>query len=650
MKPIILVLISFLFLLPCYAQWSSDVASPNLISGGTGEQALPKVGVCTNGSTYISYFDNSSGGYKVWLKLLDMDGVAVWPDPKGIEMAGSISETWLTDYDLTVDGSGNALLCFQDIRSGFNSVYIYKVSPEGTQLWGENGICLSTNSSLDSPDYTPVVICTNDNSTYVAWQHQSDPTQVMIQKLDQAGQTQWLNPLILMVPSASTSWPQFVESTNGDILVKYYVDSGPFWAPNRELRVAKISPGGEILCDLTISDAYGIAAWTQLIGFAPDGSGGAVLTWHDDRDLNSMNQAYFAHIDGDGNVTTPEDGAYISSSSFYNQFYPRVSCDFSAQEARVAMRITDSGQNQCGLIVQVLDYNGNRQLGDEGYLREALSYYDNDPLFAWNYQGRFHYLQSWMDTSNPQIQTLRSARNAVPNEYNSWHDGHIATTQTPKFHFDFDSHEEGWVICVWEDGSTANDVYAMRYWYNGNVGACNGAPENVTAEFIPPSSIRVEWEAPFYSEPVSYHVQANDLLEMVPATQTEYTFTDLEPGTYIVRVIAIYPGGEESPSDEDSIQIEVVSADDLVSSPTQVSIFPNPFARDTELRWDAPKPGFTTISVYNLRGQKLFSESMNLAAGAQSYKLQTESLPAGIYFLRLQSGTHLISKKILKMR
>ena len=649
MKPLVLILFCVLIALNCFAQWSSDMNSPNLISGGIGEQALPKVAVTTSGNTYISYFDNSSGGYKVWLKLLDMDGVAVWPDPKGIEMGGSVSDTWLTDYDLTTDGSGNALLCFQDIRGGYNSVHIYKVSPEGAQLWGESGISLSTNASMDYPDYSPVVINTIDNSTYVAWQHQGDPSQVMLQRLNSLGQTQWANPVVLSVPSSSTSWPQFLESSNGSILVKYFADSGPFWAPNRAIRVAKIDPAGETVWHQTISDAYGIAAWTQVIGFASDGAGGAVLTWHDDRDQNNLNQAYFARITGDGVITTPEDGAYISSSSFYNQFYPRVSCDYVAQEARVAMRVTDSNQNLCGSIVQVLDYSGNRQLGDEGSLRDPLDNEDNDPLFVWNYRGKFHNLHSWMDTVNPQVQKLRSEHNTEAGYYGSWFGGHIAFTESPKFHFDFDDHEGGWVICVWEDGSSANDIYAMRYWYNGNVGDCNGAPENVTAEFLPPSSIRVQWDVPQYSEPIYYAVQASDLWVEVPAAQTEYTFADLTPGTYQIRVIAFYPGQQMSHSEEGFIQIEVVDTEDPIAGPQQLSIAPNPFATSTELRWVTSQPGLTTISLYNIRGQRLLQESLSLPGGPQTYSLQASSLPAGIYFLRLQSGAGVITRKVLKL-
>jgi hypothetical protein len=627
-----------------FAQWSNNASNPTLIAGGPGGQVMPKVALGENGNTYISYFDAASGAYKVMLQLLDNSGVAVWPEP--VEMGGSVSDTWLTDYDLTTDQEGNAIVCFQDIRSGANAIYIYKVSPSGEQLWGENGICLSLDSSAATPDYTPVLLNTQDNSTYVAWQHQGDLACITLQKLNPAGEIQWPIGVSVSATGATTCWPQLLESADNVILMKFYVDMGPFWNPNRMVRMARINPQGGLLWETGVSDATGIAAWTQIIGFAPDGSGGAVLSWHDDRDFDSMNQAWFARITADGGSTTPYNGAYVSSSTNYNQFYPRVICDFEAQEARIVFRITNSAQDQAGMIMQRMDYAGNRLMGDAGYIRYELSTTDPNPLFAWNYEGRFHYIYESTSMMNPMVQGLSADRNTDVGYYNSWLMNHIAISQTQKLHYDFAPHPGGWVICTWETGD--GDVLGMRYWQNGNLGDCNGAPENVQAEFVPPNSIHVSWEHPQYSSPEYYTVQANDTMETLPPTQTEYTFNDLQPDTYQIIVRAIYEGGEFSPP-HPTIIISVVSNSDHVAQAINLQLGPNPFSHSTQISWQNRKAGETTLTLYNLRGQKVHTEKLQSPAGTQAYTLQRNKLPAGIYFLNLHSAQGECRKKLVIM-
>lgn len=643
------IILTFLFCAAAmlWAQWSSDVNNPNLIAGGPGEQVMPKVAVCSSGSTYISYFDNSSGGYKVWLKSLNMYGYEVWPSP--VEMTGSISDTWLTDYDICVDQEDNAIVCFQDIRSGYNSIYAYKVSPSGQQLWGENGLSLSINASMDAPDYSPVVMNSSDNSTYVAWQHQSSTASIIIQKISPAGQPAWPGGLVMTAGAGERcNWPQLIESDFNDVLMKYYVDSGPFYSPNRKIKVARLAPDGGWIWDQMISDAMGIAAWTQVIGFAPDGGGGAVLSWHDDRDMNNINQAYFARITAQGEITTPINGAYVSSSTGYQHYYPLVDCDFEAQEARVVMRVTSADQNQYGAIMQVFDYDGNRLLTDAGWTLQDLSSYDHNPLHVINMRGKLHYLYYWMDSANPQVQKIMSEHNTEVGYYNSWFGGPVASTDTAKLHFSFDSYPDAWVIVGWEDGSAGGDIYAMRYWYNGNVGDCEGGAENVTAEFIPPSSVVIDWDAPAYSEPDYYFAQLGDLLAEVPANQTQFTFEGVLPGHYQVFVRAVY--GDDMTSQEGGyIFIDVVSDADPVESIANFFIAPNPLHDATQLTWQNQKSGITHLELYNIRGQRLLSEELVSTVGLQNYQLSRNGLSSGLYLLKLSNSGGIYLKKLLVM-
>ena len=122
------------------AQWSSP--STNLAIGDrTNEQVQPKVRSTSDGGCYISWFDNAAGGYDVYLQRLDPLGYEQWAH-NGILIA-DVSFGWTQDYGLDVDADDNAVLAFQDDRSGATQITAHKISPDGTLLWGPTGVQVS---------------------------------------------------------------------------------------------------------------------------------------------------------------------------------------------------------------------------------------------------------------------------------------------------------------------------------------------------------------------------------------------------------------------------------------------------------------------------------------------------------------------------
>jgi hypothetical protein len=75
--------------------------------------------------------------------------------------------SWLTDWDMTVDQDNYAILTFQDIRNaGNNNVYAYRISPDGSFVWGPDGLELSNTTDFD---VSPKVTVTSARNAVVAW-------------------------------------------------------------------------------------------------------------------------------------------------------------------------------------------------------------------------------------------------------------------------------------------------------------------------------------------------------------------------------------------------------------------------------------------------------------------------------------------------
>lgn len=82
-------------------------------------------------------------------------------------------------------------------------------------------------------------------------------------------------------------------------------------------------------------------------------------------------------------------------------------------------------------------------------------------------------------------------------------------------------------------------------------------------------------------------------------------------------------------------------------------IHPNPFKDQVNIALDAKPGAELSASVYNLKGQKVFETT--LASGVRNFRWDAknqlgESLPSGVYFLRMQSGQESASARMLILK
>jgi len=79
--------------------------------------------------------------------------------------------------------------------------------------------------------------------------------------------------------------------------------------------------------------------------------------------------------------------------------------------------------------------------------------------------------------------------------------------------------------------------------------------------------------------------------------------------------------------------------------------YPNPFNPTTKISFSILENGYTVIKIYNLLGQQV-EELINkyLAAGFYFTEFNAEKYPSGIYIYVLQSGSHILSKKMMLIK
>lgn len=611
MKRTLILFCLVVLCLGLYAQWSTNPSFPNQINPLTDTQVMPKTVITSGGITWIAWMDNLTGNYNTYLQKLSIIGQAEWTNP--LLVSSYPTMTWLTEWDIDCDAEGNVVLTFQDIRLGTNNVVAYKISHTGTFLWGLSGVMLSNDTDIDIGNMSPTLACMPDGNTVVAWQRINTSTSIIMQSISPTGTLLWGQSGITLVPATgSYTWPQLLPSDDCCFLLKYYEDTGPFWAPTRKLVVQKFNASGQPLWTTPtyVQNLGGITAWTQWLSITDDGLGGMVICWHDDRNSENITYSYVQRILLNGTVTMPANGALVSTETGYHQFYPKIALDESNQNVYVFWNRVNGNQNMWGLQAQKLALDGVRMWNGTGVAVEPYSNYPTYPIKAFRMEAGIVFLYSISPLPDTdQVENLK-VYCINPEGLPVWNAGlgNIAITMTNKLHFDSCQSQGLWGVVTWEDGNTDTKIYAMRFNYNGSLGQTVPMPYNLSAQIQDENNVLLTWEFPEIAVmPIAYKVYRNGVFfHLVQGGGLmQDTIHNLGPGLWSFYVTAVYENNDESPpSNEATINITGTDESENIIVPLAVTLYPNPFRNGTTLRFKNSLPmAQTDISVFNLKGQ-----------------------------------------------
>ncbi len=126
-----------------------------------------------------------------------------------------------------------------------------------------------------------------------------------------------------------------------------------------------------------------------------------------------------------------------------------------------------------------------------------------------------------------------------------------------------------------------------------------------------------------------------------------YTFSDdnVNPGTYLYRLKQIDFDGSFKYSE--AAEAEVISPGEFVLERN----YPNPFNPSTNITFRVPEKSFVSLRVYNILGGEvavLIKEERE--PGIYSVRFNAQSIPSGIYFYRLEAGSHVSVRKMLLIK
>ena len=515
-----------------FAQWSNDPAQNNVICDLGGEQAVPKVVTGPTGDTYFGWFSNDSGNYDVRLQRLDSQGNELW-DHNGILISDNPAMTWLTDWDMTVDADNHAILTFQDIRNaGNNNICAYRISPDGSFIWGDNGLELSNSVAFDA---SPKVCVTSTGNSVVTWQAD---TVIIMQKITPAGTLLWGPNGITMSCADTYSWPQPFVVEDDNILLKFFHDSGPFYAPTRHCFMQKYDTDGNAVwaSDTIVSNVGGISAWTQIFNIITDENNGCFISWHDSRGGGTVSYPFVQHVNSDGSVAFIANGAQLSTEINRQNFYLE-SVYFAVNDELITYWFqTDGNQNNYGITGQKLDASGNLQWGANGSCIIHISPLYVSPFSVRAANGDLMIIyEEYTDVVNAYVKAMKldTDGNYV------WPDEQVTmcSIASSKVHSEASQFSDNQIIAAWEDDRNGpKDIYAQNITFEGLLGVSDfGIIEGTVTEFGTGDPI----------EGATVSIVGTGLNATTLADGT-YSIIDVLPGNYDITCVApLYLDAEE---------------------------------------------------------------------------------------------------------
>jgi hypothetical protein len=351
--------VSVLVWLPVgFGQWSDDPGVNLVVGNRSGPQVQAKIVARPDGGFYVSWFDNSSGGYDVYLQRLSAAGVEQWPH-NGVLVADR-SYDWTQEYGLAVDTAGHALLAFGGGAQPGDEITVARVDPNGNLVWGPDGVPVATGSDALSPR----VAGTSDGNIAVAW---TQGNSLVVQKLGPNGTPLWGSGVTFSPPYGIYFVADLQASDAGTVIVSWvhggYPNPPHLWAQKLAAADGALLWGAD---HVAVFDA-GSLQMGNFPPFVSDGAGGAVFAWY----INSNPMPYFLqckvqHVLANGTEAFAHQGVDVSTFPTRQRVNPSAAFLPATGEVVVFWAELNEPQTAFGLYGQKLDATGVRQWTDSG--------------------------------------------------------------------------------------------------------------------------------------------------------------------------------------------------------------------------------------------------------------------------------------------
>ena len=274
-----------------------------------GDQMYAGIVSDGSGGAVITWEDDRGGAYDIYAQRVDGSGAALWTGD-GVAVctaSGAQAIPQIVSHD-----SGATVITWYDSRSGSFDIYAQRVDSGGAAQWTADGapICAAPGDQK-----YPGLISLGAGGDIVTWQDgRSDNSDIYAQRVDSSGLVQWTAGGVPVCTASSPQLePQIVPDGSGGAIIAW-CDQRNSSSGGADIYAQRVDSGGAVQW---AADGVPVCAWTgdQLSPrIVADGSGGAIITWSDSRSAGDSN-IYAQRLDSSGAAQWTAGGIAVCAAA-----------------------------------------------------------------------------------------------------------------------------------------------------------------------------------------------------------------------------------------------------------------------------------------------------------------------------------------------
>ncbi len=453
-------------------QFTSNSALNEVIQDQAGsEQATPLISSRDDGGAYISWFDQSSGSYVLRMQRLDAAGNKLW-GPQGIMVSNAPQSTALFRYDLKTDQLGNAVVAFQDERTGSLQIVVQKLDSNGIAFWQTNGIVLL--DAVGTEGLSPSLGILGNNRIIIAWNaYSANAKWVSFYDLDPitgAPINGGTSPEKIISGIAGTNYsrPKILGIGLNQYYLLYVQEVGNFPGASSKIYAKKMESGNISLWPNQILVSTKTITFFYFPNFISDGNTGFTIAFNTSNPTSAaLTSVYVQHVDSSGLLWSPTGTAATSSTSIQSYLGDYFHHNLN-NETWIAIQATNTGQSASGNSFQRVDANGILLLGANGVVVDPQVTSITTPVgFAQNgTNGTIIYF----DGSFGQQVIKATNINSAGTKQWTISSTSICSNLSNKDDIGITKFINDQIIVAWSDTRIDNGVYAQNLNMDGTIG------------------------------------------------------------------------------------------------------------------------------------------------------------------------------------
>ena len=611
------LLLIILFSNNTYCQWSVDPTVNNPICTQANTQEYPAITSDGSGAI-ITWDDNRNGNFDIYAQRINSSAALQWSADGLAVCAQASSQTFAA---ITSDGSGGAIITWQDFRNGSPSIYAQRINASGVVQWSTDGVAISINVNGENH---PSITGDGSGGAIITWYtFRNGNNDIYSQRIDASGAVQWTaNGLPVCTQASHQYYPTITSDGSSGAIITWYDDR----TGNQDIYAQRINSSGATQWTTAAAGGVNICTNTSRQDdptITIDGTGGAIITWFDSRAGN--NDIYAQRINSSGTVQWTANGLAVCTLTS-DQYSPKITSDGSS-----------------GAIITWTDARNS-------------TYYD---IYA---------------------QRINSSGAALWDA-----DGVAITTVGGKATYPAITGDANGGIITWQDSRNASsDIYASGISSNGIMGGALPVELTSFTANVNENKVLLNWqtatEVNNYGFEVERSVISNEMRNLSwekvgfveghgnSNSPKEYTFTDDKTSEVFknlggldavlkYRLKQIDFDGKFEYSE--IVTVEMLRATSLPTEFTLEQNYPNPFNPTTTIKYSIPSVIASgakqslgvTLKVYDILGNEVASlVNEQKEAGNYEANFNASNLVSGIYFYKIQAGSYNQVRKMILVK